>query len=1108
MRGVRVAILGPVEVHDEAGHPVEVSGTRLRALLVLLALRAGQVAPVGYLIDELWESSAPAGAANALQALVSRLRRALPDDVLASRSGGYQLTLDRDRIDVFRFERLAGQGRALLAAGDPASASAALREALELWRGPALADAGESESIRAALVRLDELRLAATEARIDAELRLGLPGTAPPLVADLEGLLAAHPLRETLAGLLMRALAADGRRGAALAVYERLRERLADELGADPSAELASVHLEVLRDGEGAPSVDIKVGGSAGSAGSDGEARTNLRAELTSFVGREADLERVGALLRERRLVTLTGPGGAGKTRLAVEAARSALNGGIQGGGGLSGGVWLVELAAVTDPADVAPTALGAFGLREQALLYSGRTLPGGGDGARGAEAEALERLVAALAGRRALLVLDNCEHLVGAAATLADRVLAGCPGMRILATSREALNINGETLWPVGPLELPPSAALFEERARAVSPRFVVDEGNAAAVHRICRALDGMPLAIELAAARMRSMTAEQVAGRLDDRFRLLTGGSRTALPRHQTLRAVVDWSWDLLDDGERALLRRLSVFAGGAALEAAEQVCAGLPVAAEDVFDLLAALVDKSLVVVRQTADGTRYRMPEIIKAYGRERLAEAGESEEVRRRHAAYFLRLAESSQHALLGAGQLEWLRKLAAEQDNLHAAVRGAVAARDAETAAGLIGASGMYWWLRSLKVEGADLADEALGLVERLSDAERTEIFHDDVSRDRLAMAYAIGGMLTFDSERSGLAADWLLNATRLLNEIVGEGNPLLQLAAPLGRLVAGDGLAFPRVFDQAVDYPHPWISAVARVLRGQVELHVGAVEAGEADFRAAEQVLAEVGERWGTAVTLSSLATVEGWRGDYAAAVAHDERALVLMAELGSAEDEVQTLLNLARDLWLAGGNQRERSRAVLASALRGADELGWPEVSANAAYTAGHLARMEGDLDAARAHLTRGAEIAARPGLPGQLAALIGSSLGYLAAEAGDLATARERHDRALQVALGTGDGPVIAQVLVGLADQALREGDPLWAATLLGAGEGVRGTTDRSIPEAFLVAETVRGTLTPAEWDGAFQRGRGATLATLDAVLTPDAGGRGPRAGRTPR
>ena len=1152
-------MLGPVEVRDGAGCLVEISGARLRALLVLLALRPGQLVPAGFLIDELWESSAPAGAGNALQALVSRLRRALPDGAVASRPGGYQLAVEREHIDVFVFERLAERGRALLAAGDPAGAVAVLREALDLWRGPALTDAGESESVRASVVRLAELRLGATEARIDAELRLGSPGTAPALVAELEGLLAEHPLRETLTGLVMRALAASGRRGAALAAYERVRERLADELGADPSSQLAALHLEILRDaedgrgaanrpaaagkgadGQGASGEAVGLGyererdvGGVGAGGrahggaGDGVARTNLRAELTSFVGREDDLERVGDLLREHRLVTLTGPGGAGKTRLAVEAARSAL--GARSGGAVSGGVWLAELAPVTDPAEVAPTVLGAFGLREQALLYQGRTM-GGAAGGRGTEADALERLVAALAARRALLVLDNCEHLVGAAATVADRVLAGCPGMRILATSREPLNISGETLWPVGPLELPPdrmaegrsyaSVALFEQRARAVSPGFSVTAANAEAVHRICRALDGMPLAIELAAARMRSMTAEQVAARLDDRFRLLTGGSRTALPRHQTLRAVVDWSWDLLDDRERALLRRLSVFAGGGTLEAAEDICAGLPapgvasavagpgVAAEDVFDLLAALVDKSLLVVRHTQHGPRYRMLEIIRAYGRERLAEAGETEEIRRRHAAYFLGLAESNQHALLGAGQLDSLRRLAAEQDNLHAAVRGAVAARDAETAAGLVGAIGMYWWLRSLKVEGGDLAIDTLGLVDRLTDAERAGLFRADAARNRLAMAYAIGGMLTFDSERSGLAADWLLKATALGDEIADGGSPLLQLAEPLRRLVAGDGLTSPGVFDKAVDYPHPWIGGVGRLLRGQVELNVGAVQAAEADFHAAQETLAKVGERWGTAVSLSSLATLAGWRGDYAAAVGFDERALVLLTELESPEDEVQARLNLARDLWLAGGSERERSRAELTLALRDADALGWPEVTANAAYTAGQLARMDGDLEAARAHLERGAEIAARPGLPGQLAAVIGSSLGYLAAAAGDLTTARGLHQRALRSALGTGDGPVIAQVVAGLADVALREGDPMRAATLLGASEGLRGTRDRSISDEVLVAEAVRGALTSADWDAAFQRGRGVTLATLDAVLTPDAGTRGPRAARTPR
>src|SRR6185437_12582474 len=265
------------------------------------------------------------------------------------------------------------------------------------------------------------------------------------------------------------------------------------------------------------------------------------------------------------------------------------------------------------------------------------RSAAGNGAAGGGDADEALDRLVGALAGRQALLVLDNCEHLIAAAAGVADRVLARCPGMRVLATSREPLNITGEALWPVGPLAESPAERLFAERAAAVSPGFRPTAENSAAVSRICQALDGMPLAIELAAARARTMTPAQIADRLDQRFRLLTAGSRTVLPRHQTLRAVVDWSWDLLDDTERALLRRLSVFTGGATLEAAEQVCATGPVAGDDVHDLLTALADKSLLTVRQTQDGPRYLQLETIREYGRERLAEAGEAEALRRRHA---------------------------------------------------------------------------------------------------------------------------------------------------------------------------------------------------------------------------------------------------------------------------------------------------------------------------------------------------------------------------------------------------------------------------------------------------------------------------------------
>ncbi len=404
------------------------------------------------------------------------------------------------------------------------------------------------------------------------------------LVAELEELVTAHPLRERLYGQLMRALSRAGRQADALAAYERLRARLAEELGIDPSKELQAVHVAVLR-AEIAPPPAVAASPTDQDRGREPReprepreralagaaalalpvsARTNLRAQITSFVRRTEDIARITAVLAGARLVTLTGAGGAGKTRLASEAAARLLD-------RMPDGVWLVELGPVVDPADLPQAVLSLFGARELGLLAP-----------LGASAvPPLERLVEAVGDKQLLLVLDNCEHLVAAAAALVDRLLARCPALRVLATSREPLGLTGEVLHPVGPLATPegdvtpgealgyPAVRLFADRGAAARPGFGVDEATVRPVLRICRALDGMPLAIELAAARLRALSPGQIAARLDDRFRLLAAGGRAALARHQTLRAVVDWSWDLLGDAERVLLRRLSVFAGGAARE-----------------------------------------------------------------------------------------------------------------------------------------------------------------------------------------------------------------------------------------------------------------------------------------------------------------------------------------------------------------------------------------------------------------------------------------------------------------------------------------------------------------------------------------------------------
>ena len=677
---VQIGMLGPFEVRTDDGVLADVPGARLRGLLIALALEPGRVVPKATLVDWIWGEHPPSDAANALQRLVSRLRKALPEGLVEGQTDGYRLRVEPDAVDAVRFERLVGQARN---DEDPRRVRR-LREALALWRGAAMQDVGlpDSAAFDAAVTRLEGLRLTAMEDRFDAEISLG---HGAELVTELTDLVAAHPVRERLVAALMRALVATGRDTEALLVYERTREALADELGVDPSPELSALHVALLR----------------GELGRREENRkTNLRAELTSFVGKDADVAAVRELIAEHRLTTLIGPGGSGKTRLATETARTLL-------GDLPDGAWLVELAAIGADGDVAQATLAALSLRD-ALL------------GEAPDAEPTDRVIAAVRERAMLLILDNCEHVIESAATFAHRVLGECQRLRILATSREPLGITGEALWPVAPLALPaedadpgeiesaPAIRLLQDRASAVRKDLATDAHTLSTLARVCRALDGMPLAIELAAARLRTMSLDQLANRLDDRFRLLTGGSRTALPRHRTLRAVIDWSWELLTDAERVVLRRLSVFSGGASLEAAERVCAGDAVETGQVLELLTALTEKSLVLTEGDR-APRYRMLGTIKEYAEQRLAEAGESDLTRRAHLAYFTELAETAEPHLRRAEQLEWLATLEVEHDNIGAAMRGALAAGEADGAMRLAAAAGWYWWLGGHKAEGNEL---------------------------------------------------------------------------------------------------------------------------------------------------------------------------------------------------------------------------------------------------------------------------------------------------------------------------------------------------------------------------------------------------------------
>ncbi|MGV9773017.1 AfsR/SARP family transcriptional regulator [Streptosporangium sp. NPDC003464] len=1111
------AILGPLEIRRR-GEAAEIAGQRLRTLLALLLLDAGRTVPVGRLVAGVWEERPPNAVGNALQALISRLRGALGDQrgLVEADAAGYRLAVDPDRVDAHRFARLAAEGRAALGAGAPADAATALRAALALWRGPALADLAGNDAVAAAITRLETLRLAAVEDRLEADLLLGRQAEA---AAELPALIAAHPLRERLRGQLMRALYGSGRHVEALASYEDARLVFAGELGVDPSPELAGLHLAMLRrewaesgprprpparsgpeappPGEDGPEIPPPgedgrrpppagggspvrsgpeappSGGSGPGLPAPGEAprRGNLPARLTSFVGRERDLARTAGLLAENRLVTLLGSGGAGKTRLAVESAEAVA-------GRMPDGVWLVELAPVAEPSEVPQTVFSALELRDPPPPTSAA-----GPGAIPVPAprDPLSRLVSGLTGKRLLIVLDNCEHVVEAAAELADRVLASCPGVRILATSREPLGIIGELTWPVPPLGLPPSGGdpgealgypavrLFAERAAAVRPGYR-PEDEADAVVRICRELDGTPLAIELAAARLRSLSAEQIAHRLDDRFRLLTGGSRTALPRHQTLRAVVGWSWDLLDGQERVLARRLSVFAGGAALDCAEEICSGEGLDRADVLDVLARLVDKSLVVAHSHGTVVRYRMLETIRAYAAERLAESGEQGRVRLAHAMFFTELAETSDPGLRDHRQLAAVTQMAAEHDNLSAALRWTVEATRTDLALRLVGALGWYWWLRGYRVEGAHRTREVLRLAGDGADPASLALARASYGSN------AVGAGIELDTARAELE-----EVVRLAPETLPRPwHPLVVMAGPVLALFSGLNTDNGLYLDEMFAHPDPWVTASARLFRGFEHLFAGRIPESRTELSAALRDFRAIGDRWGVANVLASLSDLDFLHGEPERALKEVHEALALMEEIGAVEEVAYMRGRLALGLNLAG--DRAAAEELLEETLHAAIGNGDRIAALNLLSARGDFAREDGKLNEARHYYAEAMRmIDETPSIPLHARASINTALGLLAEQEGDLVRGRRLLGTALAQAAETREVAVLGLVLIGCAGLVLSEGAPATAAVLLGGAAAVRGIDAVVDFDHVRITERTVAALGRLEYSRCYERGR---------------------------
>ncbi|GAB2957884.1 BTAD domain-containing putative transcriptional regulator [Saccharothrix stipae] len=1024
---MRVGVLGPLEVTAD-GTAVEVGGARVRALLVRLAVAAGRVVTTDELADALWPEDKPADEVAAVRSLVSRLRRALPVDVLRSAHGGYRLDLPADAVDALRFDRLAREARTALAAGDPTTAGRLASEALALWRGPALADAAGAPFAVGYVAGLDETRLGVLEDGATAGLARG---RAEHLVAELTDLAASHPLRERLQALLLRALVATGRPAEALAAYEDIRRRFADELGADPGPELRATHREILR---AEPADQPRAG--------------NLRTPLTGLIGRSAEVERVTGQLAAHRLVTLVGPGGAGKTRLATTVA-----------GGLPGGAWLVELASVTDPDDVAPAVLGALGLRDQRSVD--RAV---------AQADPMTRLVDALSRTEAVIVLDNCEHLVDAAARFADELLGRCRRLRVLATSREPLGVHGEVVSPVPPLDGDAAVRLLAERAAAVRPGFAVTPDNADAVAEVCRRLDGLPLAIELAAARLRALSVEQLAARLDDRFRLLTGGSRTAMPRHRTLRAVVAWSWDLLSAAERDFAERLAVFPAGLDLEAAERL------AGRDAFDLLTALVDKSLV---QVVDG-RYRMLETIREYCLERLAEGGRVAAARAEHAAYFRDLAETAEPHLRGKDQLTWIARLDAERDNLIAALHFAADNGDADTAVRLAAAMGMYWTMRGKRAESVPWLRLALAVPGGAPTTAR------QVASAFLLVNNAVSGGF-------GGLEDHIAQLAVLAAESTGE-HPVLVLLEPMLELFLDDAERALAAVDRRLDVPDPWTRAALWLVRGAVRENEGDLRGARDDLATAIAGLREVGDRFALAQALTQVAEAHLVFGEPEAATAALDESIRLLAELDPDDDAAHERILLATAHVQVG--EVARARADCLALTRPTAQPWSARAVAFARLVLGDLARYEGDLaEAERQYEAALTSIVDEPLVVPQFHARIMTSHAHLAVERGDRQEAADAIGAAVEHAMSAKDMPVLAAVAVAEAARHTHHGNPTHAAKVLGAAEQLRGAPDARNPEVARLAARLRADVGDAAYDLAYATG--VALDRADAIALVRAG-----------
>jgi predicted ATPase/DNA-binding SARP family transcriptional activator len=837
MRGTppQFTLLGPLSVSRD-GEPAAIGGQKRRALLAALLLEPNRVVSLDALIDALWGEAPPDTARNTIQVYVSQLRKLLPDGTLETAPPGYRLIVDPETVDLYRFVRLCDEGRSRLADGDAAGAAETLRAALSLWRGAPLADLAWEPFAHAEIARLEELRLAALEDRIDADLALARHGQ---LVPELERLVVEQPLRERLRAQLMLALYRAGRQADALAVYQRARKALVDELGIEPGESLRQLERAILAQ-------DPSLGVLPPSTGPPRRIPTSPY----PLLGRERELAALGDLVRREgtRLVTLTGIGGIGKTRLALELVNRLAP-------EFPDGAAVALLASLEDPALVARTILEALELPE-----SGR--------------DPEEALTGTLSGSRLLLLIDNFEQVLAAAPTVA-RLLAAAPGLRVIVTSRAPLHVAAEHEYAVPPLAEDEAAELFVTRAQAANPSFVLTEQNAAAVAELCERLDGLPLAIELAAARSKLLPPVALLARLGNRLELLTGGRRDA-PRHQrTLRMTLDWSYDLLDADVQRLFAQLGVFAGGCTLASAEAVCR----VEGSVLEALATLVDESLVTQRES-DEPRFTLLQLVRDYAVERLSASDESDETRRRHLEHFVALAEEAELGLAGSDQARWLAHIEGEHDNLRAALAYALEVGDSASALRLVVGVRVFWQIHGYLAEGRQSLESALAVTQ-------------DTPSELRANGFNMAGILAGEQGDFDAAS---VSFTAAANEarLVGATRPLSSALVNLGNLAffGGDADAARELYKESIDH-----FAVLGNIRGQARakeniglLSLTADDAAEAVawLTAARDLAREVGDELEVGGATRSLAAAMIELGEAVEAATLLAESLGIARELG----------------------------------------------------------------------------------------------------------------------------------------------------------------------------------------------------------------------------